>query len=232
MPSTTNTQHDAASRSGFSLVEIMLVIVIVAIAATGTTYALGALTRTKLRSACMKLVAASRWAHNHSIVSGHTTRIHFDLDEGTMTLEESADRVALSSSAESEEEGAAVDPWKAAEAKLGDPMTAQLGRSSFGPITDGEGRPLSQYNTQSLGDGIRVIRLYSAHEDGPRSEGSGGIYFFPGGTGENTVVHLADASETVYAVEIHGLTGRARVHAYAHEPEDLLSEEDEVRDTR
>lgn len=233
---SATTIPTSRSRSGFSLIEVMLVVVIVAIAATGTTYALGALTRTRLRSACMKLVAASRWAYNHSIVTGNTTRIRLDFDDATMALEESADPVTLAAvgkeSAGEDEDGAAIDPWKAAEERLGDPMTAQLGRSPFGPILGPDGKALSRYAAQSLGDGVRLLRIYTPHEADPREEGIGAIYFFPGGTGEHTVVQLVDSSDIVYSVEIQALSGRAKVYAYPYEPEDLLSEEDEVRDSR
>jgi hypothetical protein len=41
------------------------------------------------------------------------------------------------------------------------------------------------------------------------------------------VVQLTDASDTVYSVEIHPLTGRARLHDWAFEPEDLRDASDE-----
>ena len=45
-----------------TLIEMMIVIIIVAVAATGLSYGLGALERTQLRSACMRVTAGARYA--------------------------------------------------------------------------------------------------------------------------------------------------------------------------
>jgi hypothetical protein len=42
---------------------------------------------------------------------------------------------------------------------------------------------------------------------------------------------LSDSSETVYSVEIHPLTGNARIHNFAFEPLDEIEDEGEVRDS-
>ena len=61
-----------------------------------------------------------------------------------------------------------------------------------------------------------------------RERGKGYIYFWPGGQSEHAVVQLVDNADHVYSVEVHPLTGRARIYPYAYEPEEL--NEEEVRD--
>ena len=56
------------------------------------------------------------------------------------------------------------------------------------------------------------------------------MYFFPGGLAEEAVIQLSDSSDAVYSVEIHSLTGNARIHNFAFEPVDELDDEGEVRD--
>jgi Tfp pilus assembly protein FimT len=218
-----------------TLIEIMVVIVIMALATAGVTMALGALTRTKLRSGCARVVAAARFSYSRAISTGNTVRILIDVDEGTMAIEEAHGRVTLSrlddprreASEEAGEDPSAVDPWVAARQRLETTIQPSFGSSPFAPIAGRNGETLRKYQTQPLSDGVRVVRLVLPHEPEPRDSGKGAIYFFPGGQTENAVVQLGDRSDTVFSVEIHPLTGRATVHDFAFEPEPIRESDDE-----
>lgn len=216
------------SREGFTLIEMMIVVIIIALAATGASYAFGALERTQLRSACMRIGAASRYAYNRAISRGSTVRLVFDLDQDTMTFEEAHGRVTLARTddrrrleigeTEDGSDTSAVDPWAAARARLESTLRPSFGASPFEAI---EGR---RYASHPLGDGITIERLIAPHEPEPRTTGRGSIYFFPGGQTEHSVIWLSDGGDRVYAVELHPLTGRARVYNHAYEPDELLDE--------
>ncbi len=219
-----------------TLIEIMVVIIIIALAAGGISMAIGALTRTKLRSGCVKVMAACRFAYNRAISQGNTVRLRLNMEDHTMSLEEAHGRVTLSrvddprregANEQAGEDGAGVDPWAAAQARLSETFQPTFGASPFGPITGRNGETLEKYQTQSIGSGVAVHRLFLPHEPEPREEGIGAVYFFPGGMTEHAVIQLTDGSETVYAVELHPLTGRARLHDWAYEPEDLSDADDE-----
>lgn len=207
-----------------TLIEVLVVIVLVGMAAAGTTMSLGALTRTNLRSAGMRIIAASRFAYHRAIVQGTTVRIVFDFEKDTLTIEEAEGVVALARTGDprgggrSENDEAGVDPWAAAKAKLATPMKPTLGRSPFGPIRGRGGATLAQYNARPLGNGIEVRRLYVPHELGAREQGKGAIYFFPSGMTQNAVVQIESSRGDVYSIELHPLTGRAVVHDSAFEP--------------
>ena len=51
------------------------------------------------------------------------------------------------------------------------------------------------------------------------------------GFAEHAVVQFSDSSDTIYSVEIHPLTGNARIYNFAYEPLDDLDDEGEVRDS-
>lgn len=216
------------SRQGMTLIEMMIVVIIVALAAAGTSYALGALERTQLRSACMRISAAARFAYNRAIGQGTTVRLALDLDSDTMGFEEAHGRVTLTRGDDAtreriDEDGeggdtSAVDPWEAARARLESTLRPSFGASPFASI---EGR---RYATAALGRGITIERLVAPHEPEPRTRGRGSIYFFPGGQTEHAVIWLSDGGDRVYSVEIHPLTGRARVYDHAYEPDELLDE--------
>lgn len=217
----------------------MVVIILMALFATGASFGLRALTKSRLRQACMTLVAASRYAYDRAIIQGSTTRVALNLDQGTIAIEEAPGFVTLAANDDerrgnTDEEGgdhAAVDPWAAAQARLENTLAPTLGRSPFGPIVDTDGDPIRRYQPRPLNDGIRIVRVISPHELEPRVSGVASIYFFPGGLGEHTVVQLTDPGDNLYSVEIHALTGRAEVHDYAFEPDELSDDDvDELRD--
>ena len=105
----------------------MVAIVIVALVSTGVTYGLGLLMRTSLRSACMKILAASRYAYTRSVSQGVTVRVVLDFDDARLSIEEAHGRVTLARASDptsvamargSDEEGGdddrtGIDPWAA-----------------------------------------------------------------------------------------------------------------------
>ena len=229
----------ARRRTGMTLIEVMIVIVIMALAAGGATVALNSVTRAKLRSACVRTVAGARFAYHRSVTRGRTVRMVLDIDSQSLSFEEADGRVFLARNDdetrleldETDGDLAAVDPWSAAQARLADTFNPSFGRSAFGPISNADGEALSRYEAKPLGSNIRVLRVITPHELEPRESGRASIYFFPGGRAEAAIIHLADSSDRVYTVAIHPLTGRGRIYNYAYEPEEISDdEEDEVRD--
>jgi type II secretory pathway pseudopilin PulG len=215
-----------------TLIEIMIVIILLAFVASGVSYAFGALTRTQLRSACLHITAGARYSYNRAIARNVTVRLVFDLDNDTMAFEESQIPVTLarigderrewtSEAGDENVDTAAVDPWASARARLETTLHPTFGASPFRTI---EGR---RYAAHPLAPGIDITRLYTPHEEEPRDEGTGHIYFFPHGQTENAVVWLSDGADRVFSVELHPLTGRTRVRSYAYEPEELILEGDE-----
>ncbi len=215
-------------REGFTLIEVMIVIILMALVASGVSYAFGALERTQLRSSCVRIAAAARYAYNRAISHGSTVRVVLDLERHTIGFEEAHGRVTLARTSDSRRrdlerddpgaDAAAVDPWAAAQARLADTLRPSFGASPFSAL---EGR---RYETRPIGDGITIEQLITPHEPDPRDDGRGAIYFFPGGQTEHAVVWLSDGGDRVFSVEIHPLTGRARIRDSAYEPEDLLDD--------
>ena len=220
------------TNGGFTLIEVILVIVIIAIVMTGATFGLGAITRTRLRSSAYKVASAAKFAYNRCLTQGTTTRLQFDFEKNTMAVEETETPVTLATDEQLEDEpGEAVDPWDLARTRLESPLSKVKPKSPFQPISNRDGEPLKQYTAQPLGDGIVIHGLITPHETEPRTDGEGAVYFFPGGVTEHAAIQLSDSSETVYSVEIHPLTGNARIHNFAYEPIDELDDDGEVRDS-
>jgi prepilin-type N-terminal cleavage/methylation domain-containing protein len=218
-------------KQGFTLIEVILVVTIIAVVVTGATFGLGAITRTRLRSASFRVMSAAQFAYNRAITQGTTTRLHFDFDKDTMAVEESEMPVTLATDEQLESDtGGAINPWDLARARLEKPLDPPELRSPFQPITNASGTVLKRYTAQPVGDGISVHALITPHDLEKRVEGEGSVYFFPGGLTERAVIQLSDSSDTVYSIEIHPLTGNARIHNFAYEPLDELDDEGDVED--
>lgn len=225
-----------------TLIEILIVIVIVALATVGVSFAVGALTRTRLRSSCVTVMAATRYAYNRAVSQGTTVRVLIDTEANTISIEEAHGRVTLArmddplrEESEGEDDSAAVDPWAAAQQRLQDTMRPSFGASPFSPIRDDDGETLERFQPRPIGEGIQVVKMILPHEPQPRETGKGAIYFFPHGMTEHAVVQLSDGTN-IYSVEIHPLTARGKVHSFPFEPEPIregASEEDlsEVEDS-
>jgi general secretion pathway protein H len=220
----------ARRSSGFTLIELLVVIALIALLMTGVGMAFNAVTRAKLRSGSMRVAAAAHFAYGRAITRGRTVRLAFDLDSATMAIEEAEGRVTLIRPDEDDDEsGEAVDPWAAARARLEGTFEAMEARSPFNSISNAEGEPIRRYQAQEIGDGIRLARIVTPHDADPVEEGSAYVYFFPGGTGEDATIQLVDGSDRIFTVVVEGMTGRARVHPYAYEPEPV-PDEGAVRD--
>ncbi|MDH3199975.1 MAG: prepilin-type N-terminal cleavage/methylation domain-containing protein [Myxococcales bacterium] len=220
-------------RGGFTLIEVIMVIAIIAVVVSGASFGVGALTRTRLRSASFRVMSAAQYAYSRSVTHGTTTRLQFDFEKNTMAVEETEAPVTIANHEQLESDtGGAVDPWELARLRIEKPLDREPPPiSEFSPITTLEGEPIKRYQPQPIGDGIAIHALVTPRDSQPRTEGEGGVYFFPGGVTEHTVVQLKDGSDTVYSVEIHPLTGNARIYPYAYEPLSDLDDEGEVRDS-
>ena len=224
------------SRAGLTLIEIMVVIVIIAIGASAASVGLGTITKTNLRSACVRLVALSQYGYHRALANGTTVRLTLNLDDGTVELSEAEGRVSLvRSDAPLREEaardedrgdpGAAVDPWALAKAKVEKPIDElKFPPSGFSAIKGDNGKPIKRFAKHPVGDDIKIAKVVVAHEEEPRERGKTDLFFFPSGLTQHAVIQLRDRNDTVYSVEIHPLTGRGTVHNVPFEPEVLIDD--------
>jgi len=223
----------------------MVVVVIIAIGASAASLGLGSLTKADLQSASVRLVSLARFAYHRALTQGTTVRVTFDFAQHTLGVSEAHGRVTLVRSdaplrteAErqskdkdddeaSEESGAAIDPWELARQRLERPDVLTLPASPFAQLTNPSGKPMARFNTQPIGDRIRVAKIIVAHESKPRTEGKTDLFFFPSGLTQHAVIQLKDTNDIIYSVEIHPLTGHGTIHNTPFEPEVLMDDPNE-----
>jgi Tfp pilus assembly protein FimT len=221
------------SLEGMTLLEIIMVTAIVALAVSGISFSVGALTRTNLKGGAGKLGAAIRYAYNRAISEGMIVRVHFKIPGSTFSLEEAHSGVLVARAKDKKEKKNidssgqvvdSVDPWAAAQARISQPDKPSVGASPFAPLSTEEGVALKRYQNVSIGRGVQIIKLLVPHEPAAVTAGEGSVHFFPGGLTERAVIQLGDGRGGVYSVAVHPLTGRVKIYAEAYEPKELLDE--------
>jgi general secretion pathway protein H len=234
------------TQAGLTLIEIMVVVVIIALGATAASVGLGSITRTNLKSACVRMMALARYAYHRALTNGTTVRLSLDLGRGTFALSEAHGRITLVRSDaplreraredddDGRDPGAGMDAWETARARLekplGDPNELKLPGSPFEAISTPSGKPMERFKTQPVGDKIRIVKVIVAHEADPKTDGATDLFFFPSGLTQHAVIQMADNSDTIFSVEIHPLTGKGTVHDAPFEPDVLMDDPKERND--
>jgi Tfp pilus assembly protein FimT len=219
-----------------TLIEIIIVVVIMALASAGMTMSLGALSRANLRSGAGKLGGAMRYAYNRAVSHASTVRVAFKLAGNVFSIEEGHGGVLLSTRKDKDNKQSfdaqgrvvdAVDPWAAAESRIKTPDKPTVGASPFGPLTNYDGEPIKRFSNVSLGKNVEFKRLIVPHEPEPKIKGEGAVHFFPGGRSEHAYIELSDGREGIYTVEVNALTGRVKIYAGPHESQGQLDDSEE-----
>lgn len=211
------------SGSGFTLVEIMIVVALMVAITTVAAFGLGVLGRADVNGAALKFSAAVRYTFNMSATSNKTLQMKLDFENRQFTVEE-LDLVGGLS--DDELRGTTLsnqdsNTWRNEERamKLDDEDT------KFGKVqrTSVEDVFISGDDSQ-LEDGVYFLGLMTSHHDEIQTEGMGTINFFSNGFVERSVIYLGDEAAyesvsqgrlgeegVVYTITISPLTGNSSV---------------------
>lgn len=215
------------ARAGMTLIEIMIVVSIMAMLATGVLFGQGALPRARLRASCVRLAAAYRFAYTHALTKGKTTRVVLPLNGSLISIEDTDDAMQLDPRDPMRAGGAeAIEAAAVQQADAMANLRPRAPRAEFSAIQRAHFRP------RELEGGITVARVYSQHDEEPRTEGTGHVYFFSGGQAERAIVHLKNSRGDVFSVVLDPMTGRAEVFDRAVEPPPQEEREDVEVDAR
>lgn len=91
---------ERGTRQGFTLIEVLIVLVIVGLATSGLVLSVGAVTRAHLRSSSWTVAAAVRQAYSHAVSTGKATRVVLDFEARTVFIEDTPGRLVLNRSDE------------------------------------------------------------------------------------------------------------------------------------
>lgn len=227
------------SHSGFTLLEILVVLVIVALMAGMSIRGLRALAKSDLRTSTSRLSGAMRYLFDRASTTGKYHRLVIDVDEGRYWAEVSDDRFYIPREPEDERTQkkralveAELDEKERQQAELSeaaggaDMSKVQVQdfrpkRVRFGAFKETTLKPVTMKNT-------RVMDVFTPRLAEPVVHGRAYVYFFPLGQTEAAIIHLSDPDGgTVYSLLLHPVTGRVRIVAeYVKPPvEDQIDDE-------
>ncbi|MBN1674511.1 MAG: prepilin-type N-terminal cleavage/methylation domain-containing protein [Kiritimatiellae bacterium] len=190
---------DRRERAGFTLMEMMLVVVVIGIAA-GIVIPrfVGTSRRLKLRAAARTVVMAGKYARGAAVLRQHPMAVIFDLDRQTVELV-NINRTTGTRERESffnrrEEAGAARvpagEPDEDAASKAASDVTSQM--------------------TRDLPDNVSFESVDSGRE-GMAHGAARWVYYYPNGTCDGYVVRIKDDQDARVTVSVSSVSGRARV---------------------
>jgi general secretion pathway protein H len=229
-------------QSGFTLIEVLIVIAIVALVSGLGVGALRSLARTDLRADSNHLAGAMRFLFDRASTTGKTHRLVLDLEGGRYWAEVTDDKFFVPRDAETPDE---TRRREAAEAQEDEELKQAKEKASksaaadlFGSSTS-SGLPVnSSYDPAKLEVGefkpkrarfaafkemalkpvtlkkrVVIRSVYTPRSTDPITSGRAYVYFFPLGQTEAAIVSLSDpGGDTIYSLVAHPITGRVRVY--------------------
>ncbi|MBI4954355.1 MAG: prepilin-type N-terminal cleavage/methylation domain-containing protein [Myxococcales bacterium] len=222
-------------RRGMSLIEVLVAIALVVLLTGGVMLGTGALGGARLKRSSSGVTAAVRVAYNHASATSRPTRLAFDFEARTVTLEQSDEKRMLVRKHEKSGGAAAANELEAEAIEAGERIVEgpRAPRPSFHPVeafglADDDGNGKSQ---KRLEDDVRFRQIEVGHEEEPVREGRVYLYFWPGGQTERAAIQIARGDEPtdddIYTILVSPLTGRVVVESGAHTLPTIRDERDE-----
>jgi general secretion pathway protein H len=227
--------------SGFTLIELIIVVAIVGLIMSLGVSGLRSLARSDLRASATNLAGAMRFLFDRASTTGKTHRLVLDIDAGRYWAEVSDDKFYAPREVETidatrKREAAEMqedDERRQAEEKAAAAASSSLSTStlptdsSYDPnkLDVGEFHPKHArfaafkdlaLKPVKLKKGIVIRSVYTPRVTDAVTSGRAYVYFFPLGQTEPAIVSLSNAAgDTVFSLVAHPITGR--VHVYNQE---------------
>jgi general secretion pathway protein H len=201
---------------GFTLVELLLVIALMAGLSVMVANGSGMLNGTRLRSGAALIMSSVRSALMRANSNGNPVRLVFDLQSGRIMMEESHSRMLR---VKSSDEGAKAGAQAGTQAEQ---QAAEYARD----ILQGPRAPAAMFSPvpgfakdggdpalgRELGTGIHYLQVQTEHDLEPRTDGRAYLYFWPGGGTERAAIQIASPGDNEgLTVLVSALTGRSRL---------------------
>jgi general secretion pathway protein H len=196
--------------SGFTLIEVLIVVALIAILSGSVIYGTGMLSSSRLRGASSLIASGVRLGLARANTSGHPTRMTLDLDTDKVLLEEASSSVMLrEKKAPAGGAQAATEAEQKAKAE-GDRILEgpHAPRATFRPIPKFSDTPTGR----ELGSGVDLAQVQTEHDEEPVTSGRAYVYFWPGGITERAYIQLKrPGAEDALTVVVSPLTGRTKI---------------------
>jgi general secretion pathway protein H len=225
--------------SGFTLIEVMVAMMVIALIATIGVKGFRTVTKGSLREGSSHLAGAIRFLFDRASITGKYHRLVIDLNEGRYWAEVSDDRFYAPNQAESEpdrrkreeKEDAVEDEERKRQEKQRLLYGSSSSSSSSGSSSSsfdmskmevGEFRPRrarfaafkeTALKPVTLKKEVRIKSVYTPRMTDPVTAGRVYLYFYPLGQTEPAVITLTDkAGDSVFSLVVHPITGKVKIY--------------------
>jgi len=173
------------SLRGFTLIELILVLVIIGFITSLVAPAITSSTGLRLKTTVRRLAAGLRFARSQAVITGNTYEVIFDVENGAMAIEpvEQETPYAL----REQEEGSGDTGEEDAEAERRE-LQLRQGKKIY-----------------TMPEGITLAKVVLDGEE--ISEGQAWLEFYPNGSCSGGDVYVMDATERTYRIGLEFLTG-------------------------
>lgn len=191
-PRTTFARNKPSATAGFTLVEILMVLAIIAAVMALGLPALSRVTYQKVNSTTRKFVGVVRTVRNDAVLLTSIYRLAFDLEKRTWWVESQRELRTLD----------APDP----DAK----------RDKDGEAPPSNFSMVEKYGTKPtpLPSGVAIAGVFK-EDEGLIKQGIAYIHFFPNGFNEQAILYIVREGEEVgkgYSVVVRATSGRVEIY--------------------
>lgn len=218
-------------QAGFTLVEAVITVAIIAIAAGVIIPSVANVSRADLRKSSSMFAALTREAYDSASLSGQTHRITLSFTSRTIKLESTSATLHFD-----QESGAFVEAskggadasrlmaptWLDMELPAGTSDEEAEDKSSDKPSTLqalGNINKLAEktvsftpVKTLNIDDDVKLLDVWTGGMSQPATEGEVYLMFFPSGYTQDALVHLEDSEGRAFTVKVWSLTGRTAIY--------------------
>jgi general secretion pathway protein H len=221
LPALRRNLEKRAPIRGVTLVETLVVIALLAIVTGIAVSSMGILRSARLKRSSIMIVSAVRVAYTHANVLSKPVRLVFDLEQNTLTMEESSQESFSSfflDKKDTKTGGAAAvtESEREAQEKVDAIMKGpRPPKPAFKPTKAFGFDPENGKGSKELEGGIRFVQVETAHQEEPAKEGRAYLYFWPGGQTERAAIQLGIGTtpedSDVMTVMISPLSGKTKI---------------------
>jgi len=205
------------SKSGFTLIELVVVVFLIALLSSVTLPRVSNLLGVNLKSGASEVAGYLRHAYEQAALRHERIRVRFDLERGTYWAEAYVEPKPIPLLDENSKIDEAINRFEDMEEELSLSEEEKLAaeQKRYEKLEGGTLKPAK------LPRQIKFKGVYTAGEEKEVDQGSPWIEFSPGGYVPKTIVKVMNDNEDIYSIVVPPLGGRPKVERGDVRPSDV-----------
>ena len=197
MPRILRATKSKSSQRGFTLVEILVVIGLIALITTFAVPSLVSVFRTTTESFARKTALLLREARDRALLTNKLIRFRIDLDKQQYWLEEAPSNYLVPKPVDRMKGSRDQEEREKREAETFH-MVSSLTKDK-----------------RDVPRGLKITEVVTPRSKDPLKEGIVDVYFFNNGNADGVSVHFESDEKTGHLLTLHPLTGQSRIEPEA-----------------